>query len=232
MTTRTTRTRRNTALAPKQSTGIDDLLSLAPPPLSATAPIPVSRRKRRTATAIHAMLPAYHEAGHAFVAWYLGVKILRVSLDPPSIDTMPEAWDRLSHVELGGIDVDETRSIPGCPAMWQLGERHVQFCLAGYVAERIYSPRRWRIYINTSHYSSEDWETAGIVARLLHPNDTGQARKWLGEQERRTSRLLRTQWPCVQALAEWLHEEKDIDGHDVAWLIMRTLLPSVRRFDD
>lgn len=102
-------------------------------------------------------LTAYHEAGHAVVAHMLGGVVSRVTIEPEN-DDGPERF--------GDTEVRWPRSRM---SNTEHAQRLVQVCLAGPVAEMIFSGDPYHPGLVAEW--AADWQAAWIAAALLHAND-------------------------------------------------------------
>lgn len=145
-------------------------------------------------------LTAYHESGHALVAWLLGAQINLITLEPEKDDGPQKhgytqiLWrrDRMTDREFA--------------------EKAVQVCLAGPVAEMIYSgdPYHPGFIAEWAH----DWREAFSAAALIFPDE----RKRLAYLEQQTVQLYHKlkrddHYNALAALADNLlaHETLDRD---------------------
>jgi hypothetical protein len=192
-------------------------------------------RRRRSRVENERMATAAHEAGHAVVASYHGIRIDHVSLDPPQITTRLGAWGHILGAEQalrveGVAERHRVRptypGIAGCPAMRHHGERVTQMLMAGCSAETVHrrcpAARAWFLH------GMADARDADLVAALLHPGDAEAARRWVGAQGRRATKLLRSMWPAVLGLADKLRDLRpgeEMDGDEAEWVIHQSLLP-------
>jgi ATP-dependent Zn protease len=145
-------------------------------------------------------LIAYHEAGHAIIALLLGGEVDLITIDPDKDDGPQRQgyakilWrrDRLSEKEFA--------------------QKAVQVCLAGPVAEMIYSGDPYHPGLVAEW--AADWREAWSVATMLHPIE----RKRLEYLEQVTAQLYHRlkrddHWNALAALADNLlaHETLDRD---------------------
>ena len=103
-----------------------------------------------------AEIVAYHEAGHAVVAHILGGKVQQITIDPDNDD---------GPARFGDTQVRWRRSIPEK----QFSQNVVQVCLAGPVAEMIYSGDPYHPGLIPEW--AADWNDAWNAAEQLYPNE-------------------------------------------------------------
>ncbi len=149
---------------------------------------------------------AYHEAGHAFVAIYVGARVRSVTIEP--------AWDdgprRYADIEVEWpLDEFSER---------ELQENAVLVALAGPVAEMIYSGEPYHPGF-VAEWAS-DWEQAWEAAARLVPAE----RKRLAYLERATVTLYRMldredHWAALAAIVDNLLAHETLDGEEVADII-------------
>ncbi len=149
---------------------------------------------------------AYHEAGHAVAAWYLGAGVKSASIVPDADSTGRVYYERHP---LEGIDID----LDDGPHVQARLEDAIQIALAGPVAHRRFNPRSWR-----HHHGEVDHR----VATDLALKNCGSAEiasaylKYLGLLARG---IVKTNWVAVEALAEELLERRAMSGEDVEEVI-------------
>lgn len=149
---------------------------------------------------------AYHEAGHAYVAVYLGAKVRSVTIDPDN-DDGPERF--------GDTQIIWRRSRL---SEKQFRERAIQVSLAGPVAEMLYTgdPFHPGLVAEWAH----DWQTAWELADLLFVDQ----RKRLEYLEQMTGVLYRLldsepHWSAVAALADHLLAHETLESEEVRDII-------------
>lgn len=149
---------------------------------------------------------AYHEAGHAYVAVYLGAKVRSVTIDPDN-DDGPERF--------GDTQIVWRRSRL---SEKQFRERAIQVSLAGPVAEMLYTgdPFHPGLVAEWVH----DWQAAWELADLLYVDQ----RKRLEYLEQMTGVLYRLldsepHWSAVAALADHLLAHETLESEEVRDII-------------
>ena len=144
---------------------------------------------------------AYHEAGHAFAAWVLGLPIKRISIRPDG-----DAKGFVQHRSpLAGIRLD----IDNSDRARLKAEKAILICLAGPAAQRKFNPRSYR-----KHHAASDFDLAGDLALRL--NSSGEAASahlaWL---QIRAADLVSARWHVVSAVARLLLEREELGPNGV-----------------
>lgn len=142
---------------------------------------------------------AYHEAGHAVMAAYLGAKIASLTIDPD--------WDDLPRRD-GDIEVhwDLTQLTHR-----QLCERSILVALAGPVAEMIHTGNPFHPAL-AKEWSS-DWSTAWNLAAALQVADRPRL-AYLEQSTRQVYQQLSQDeiWNALAALVDELSTHETMDG--------------------
>lgn len=133
---------------------------------------------------------AYHEAGHAIVAFVCGIPIRAISI------TGGKGFDgyvqrRTSKLE-GRVSFDRSDRVR------LTVERFARFGLAGGIAQRRYSPRSWRHY----HGQEDSEHVADLVFSLCGSEDEADA--WIKLLTIQTNQIVEIWWETISALAEHL----------------------------
>ena len=154
---------------------------------------------------------AYHEAGHAVIAYALGATIESVQLGGEADEWLPDRFGEC-RINWGRVD---TRS------NWQR-QREILSVLAGPVAEMIYNGEPYHPGFVPEW--ANDWKEAWEVAEFLIPDE----RQRLAYLERTTSDLYQVlyrddQWAALAAIVDNLVAHERLDGEEVqdilsAWL--------------
>jgi hypothetical protein len=149
---------------------------------------------------------AYHEAGHAVMPYFLGVRLKKVSIVPgkdyvgivllekvvrglaPEIDTSLRNFDRM--------------------------EKLARIAIAGSIAQKIHAPR--------SHGgASSDHQTVVDIAFMLNGSSEA-ANAWIEWLKIRVKDALKTRWVFVDTVARELVKEKELNREQILALFNRT----------
>jgi hypothetical protein len=129
---------------------------------------------------------AYHEAGHAVVAWIQHVGLRRISIIPAH-----GAAGFVHHAPIGGRDMEWGDS----PRVRIRGERLIRVCLAGEIAQRRFDARSIRHY----HGAEDRAKAANVISYLASPGEHADAYMRLLEIE--TQKIVEEWWELIGALA-------------------------------
>lgn len=153
---------------------------------------------------------AYHEAGHAIMAWYLNRKIKSVSI-LKNEDSLGRTNYKGWKAKIDTNEVSEERARPYI-------EKAILVGLAGEVAEHIYTGRHnWR-------GSSGDYDAALRLAMLLiHDleDELPAYIKWLRLRARNILQVA-SHWHALKTLAEALLERKEMSGAEARETIFKS----------
>ena len=155
---------------------------------------------------------AYHEAGHAVAARWLGIKVRRVSIvgEAGSKGRVHHAPTISSKVARAYEFRTSLTSFEGEAAAL----RTAVIALAGPVAQRKHSPRsvrRWHVHA--------DYKAVSLVAERIGCDDEQEMKHWYQRALRRTERLLDDKWLAVESLAKELTKKRKL-SRDEAELAM------------
>jgi hypothetical protein len=153
---------------------------------------------------------AYHEAGHALVAWRFGFFDKR---KPTTIVADGKgAGGSTYHQRIVGRDIEWDLS----PRNISRAEKAIQIALAGKIAQKMYSPRSVRSY----HARSDHQGAVDLMIRLVQDEDR-ELRAWWKLLSIRTENLLKNPhvWFAVRRLAENLVLKKTISGKEALEII-------------
>jgi len=155
-------------------------------------------------------LSAYHEAGHAFMAIYVGARVRSLTTDPDRDD----GPDRYADTQVEWpLDQFSQR---------ELQEKAVMVALAGPVAEMIHTGEPYHPGF-VAEWAS-DWKVAWQAAALLIPDERPRL-KYLEQTTVRLYRLLDREdhWAALAAIVDNLLAHETLEGEQVedivaAWL--------------
>jgi ATP-dependent Zn protease len=148
---------------------------------------------------MHRRPTAYHEAGHAVVAYRLGVEVEHVTI-------VPDHFSR-GHFAFG--DLFCARGLGSDRANL---ERAIKICLAGPLAQRRF---RRRSYCRRN--GRQDYDCATGLARYL-VGSAGE-REFVRYQERCTKVLVDHYWSEIERVAQALLERDQLSGVEVKDII-------------
>ena len=146
-------------------------------------------------------ITAWHEAGHAFAAVYLGATVDSVSIDPDRDDGPNRFGDTVVRWEAAAVSGQE------------LAEKSILVALAGPVAEMIH--RGDPFHPATVAEWSLDWQLAWRAANFVEP-----AKERLQLLERLTLQLHQTlsqqhHWAAIGAVVDHLLAHEVLEGETV-----------------
>lgn len=164
-----------------------------------------SERKRARASQQIAAT-AFHEAGHAVIAWSLGLRVHRVTVIP-SKDYLGLA---VCQNALAGIKLD----IDNSDRAMIKAEKRILVALAGAAAQKKFSPRSVQ-----SWDPSLDYQVASDIAQRIHGSDdvVDAYLRWL---QFRTEHDVAFHWPQISCVAQALIENKTLNGSEVVSLAL------------
>lgn len=168
------------------------------------------KRKRET---IKEQATAYHEAGHAVVAFFLGVGFRKKTLT--IIPDKTSAGSFQHHTAFPGINPEWDNS---GRARLQ-AEKSVMISLAGGAAQKRFSQQSYRSWQNRG-----DRENAIDV--LTHfVGDSAELTAYYRLLEIRTKNMLNRPgvWPCIEDLAQGLLKKKTLSAKEAKTSIQATM---------
>jgi hypothetical protein len=159
---------------------------------------------RRSKSQIEAT--AYHEAGHAVIAYLLGYR-------PQSVTIVPTA-DTAGHIihanPLHGFQLD----IDGSDEARLRVENVVTICFAGLIAQKRYNPRSWR-------RAHGQWDYEKIAELGLRVCGSGeQATAFIRWREIVACDMVKAHWPRIQLVAGQLLERENLSHTDLDAIIV------------
>jgi len=151
-------------------------------------------------------LIAYHEAGHALMAVLLGGKVKHVTIDPENDDGPDRYGDTQVHWRRARITDREYAEIA------------VQVCLAGPVAEMIYSGDPYHPGLVAEW--AADWQDAWDAAALLHADERKRL-KYLEDVSIQLYHRLQEDnlWAALASLADNLLAHETLEGEQVEEIV-------------
>jgi len=151
-------------------------------------------------------LTAYHEAGHALVAFLLGGRVSQVTIDPDSADGPSRHGDTQVLWRPAGISDKEFAKIT------------VKVSLAGPVAEMIYSGDPF--HPGTVPEWAADWRDAWQAAMLLKPSER-QRMEYLEQVSIQLHHRLQegATWEALASLADNLLAHETLDAEQVEEIV-------------
>jgi ATP-dependent Zn protease len=154
-------------------------------------------------------LVAYHEAGHALIAHLLGGKVKQVTIDPDN-DDGPE--------RLGDTQVRWRRS---CGEK-ELAQNMIQVCLAGPVAEMIYSGDPYHPGVVPEW--AADWRDAWETAQLLFPIER-QRLQYLEQVSIELYHRMKQDdlWAALASLADHLLAHETLEHEEIEEIVSEWL---------
>jgi ATP-dependent Zn protease len=153
---------------------------------------------------------AYHEAGHAFIAWRQHVRIKRVTIKPHG-----EMLGSVTKIFSGkeGRDL-EARDIT--LNVRDKIEKHIRVSLAGWEAERRFD-----------RTASESWSICDYGDALDYMMRLAGSQReidlYFALLRYQTKEMLRSGWPQVKALAAALLERETLRGNEIVAVIHKSL---------
>ena len=153
---------------------------------------------------------AYHESGHALIAIVLGAKVRSMTIDPDR-DDGPE---RYGDTQIRWRKARFTER--------QLAENAVQVCLAGPVAEMVYTGDPYHPGLIPEW--ADDWQSAWQEAEPLFA-DERQRLAYLEQVSIKLYPLFRRDaiWAAVAALADHLLAHETLEGDEIEDIVTEWL---------
>jgi len=148
---------------------------------------------------------AYHEAGHAVVAYFLGVRLKKVSIFP----NKDYVGIVLHEKVVRGLAPETDTSLRNFDRM----EKLARIAIAGNIAQKIHAPR--------SHGgASSDHQTVVDLAFMLNGSSEA-ANAWIEWLKISVKDALKTRWLFVDAVARELAKEKELNREEILEVFMR-----------
>ena len=151
-------------------------------------------------------LTAYHEAGHAFMATYLGAKVRSVTIDPDNDDGPQRFGDTQIVWKMSRLTEREYR------------EKAIQVSLAGPVAEMLYSGDPYHPGLVAEW--AADWKEAWAFAESLIDNPRRRL-EYLESITVELHRLMDSEpyWSAIAALADHLLAHDTLEAEEVKEIV-------------
>lgn len=146
---------------------------------------------------------AFHEAGHAVVAWFVGLSPIRATVIP--------ADDYLGCVgrppAFGAGDDPQYDQKPGDQERAMLS---AMVALAGTIAQRRSGYGR----VLHAHGRGDRLHAVALAELFCETDD--EARTWVKLCQIRTERVIDLLWPLVESIADRLSRMQELDAHQIA----------------
>lgn len=150
---------------------------------------------------------AYHEAGHAIIAWNLGYQ--------PTTASIEAGNDSVGQVRHENPFPGISFKFDGSDIARLKIERAIMICLAGPLAQKRYRRSSWRRW-----HGAADYATATELAlRACGSNEIASAfLKWL---ELRTKSLVADHWRTIERVAIALLQRSTLSHDEIASLVLK-----------
>jgi hypothetical protein len=151
--------------------------------------------------------PAFHEAGHVVAAYFLGVRLKKVSL----VHNKDYVGKVIHEKVVRGLAPEIDMSLRNFSRM----ENLARIALAGDIAQKIHAPR-------SSDGAGLDRETVADIALRLNgsPEAAGAWIEWLKIS---VKDILTLRWPFVDAVARELARENVLNGEQIEAIFTRQM---------
>lgn len=153
------------------------------------------------------LLAAFHEAGHAVMAWHLGVRLSRVTIKSGVGTTgMTYLSGRLPKDDYGTMTPEMQRQI----------ENYILVAVAGAIAEEIHTGTEHQID------NSVDIRNACLVAGILTP-EIDEMEAFINWLQIRARNTLKFRWKVVAQVADELMRRKTLQAQTLQKVIAEAL---------
>ncbi len=151
-------------------------------------------------------LTAYHEAGHAFMASYLGAKVRSVTIEPDDDDGPQRFGDTQIVWRMSRMSERQYR------------EKAIQVSLAGPVAEMLFSGDPFHPGLVAEW--AADWKEAWAFAESLI-DDPRRRLEYLEQTTAELHRMMDSEpnWSAIADLADHLLAHETLEGEEVQEII-------------
>lgn len=162
----------------------------------------------------HRKATAYHEAGHAVAAFFLGFKTRQVTVKPGK--DYSGLHSEMGRHYLEGLDCREIT-----PLVRDRIERRVIVRLAGAAAQRRFNRRSYRHY----HADDDHQQAVDLLFRIASSGKEVTAYcRWLGI---RTENIVACHWQEIKNVADALIEQETLDGATITQVIRQAMKQAV-----
>lgn len=148
---------------------------------------------------------AYHEAGHAVVAWSLSVPIRDISVGS------------LTGKARDGLGARQLDPELNCEADRRWAEKTALILLGGEFAERTYN--ECHDYQSEIYCSDEDRDQLQIVVQGLFGSADLASKDWVKQVESQVDQIVLKNWERISALAEELLAKRHLSGDETLQII-------------
>jgi hypothetical protein len=172
---------------------------------------------------------AYHEAGHAVVAWWLGHKPKRVTIVPG--DGYEGVTFQTSPFRRMSPDVSPEWTDPESPdgiRMMRRIDHKILMTLAGPTAQKKYNPRS-KVWVGATgcarrgepfSHGSDYQQVIDLISRVYGTGKVADA--YWDYMQARAEVLVEKLWPNIQLLAAALLERETLRGAEIGAAIRQT----------
>ena len=151
--------------------------------------------------------PSFHEAGHVVVAYFLGIRLKKVSL----IHNKDYVGKVIHEKVARGLAPEINMSLRNFNRMENLG----RIALAGDIAQKKHAPR-------SSDGAELDRQTVADIAFQLNGSSEA-AGAWIEWLKLSVKDMLTVRWPFVDAVARELARENVLNGEQIEAIFTRQM---------
>lgn len=157
---------------------------------------------------------AYHEAGHAFAAWRVGVRTKKLTIVPHA-----DAAGTHVHEPYSGIDLEYDSS----PRVQRRIENMALVLYAGPAAQKRFNSKGFRRY-----HAGSDWSRASqLLSYVVGDSDVHAAYIKLIDLQATKLIGLPNHWPVIKGIAEALLEHHTLDRKSVHGVILDSIQAAI-----